>query len=81
MQKVFRRNQRKMLKILSVGRDLSGQISVEQFLNDPSSLSYSWIGRPVQTHTKIICHETKRATTDLNIRTKSSQRGASNGAG
>ena len=28
---------------------------------------YSWIGRPVRTHTKIICRETKRATTDLNI--------------
>ena len=43
--------------------------------------SYSWIGRPVRTHAKLICRETKRATTDLDIRMKSSQRGASNGAG
>ena len=42
---------------------------------------YSWIGRPVQTHTKIICRETERATADLNIRMKSSWRGKSNGAG
>ena len=28
---------------------------------------YSWIGRLVRTHTKLICRETKRATTDLNI--------------
>ena len=40
---------------------------------------YSWIGRPVRTHTKSICRETKRATTDLNIRMKSSWRGASIG--
>ena len=43
--------------------------------------TYSWIGRPVQTYKKIICRETERATTDLNIRMKSSRRGASNGAG
>ena len=28
---------------------------------------YSWIGRPVQAHKKLICRETKRATADLNI--------------
>ena len=43
--------------------------------------SYSWIGRPVRTHTESVCRETKRATTDLNIRMKSSGWGASNGAG
>ena len=42
---------------------------------------YSWIGRPVRTHKTSICRETKRATPDLNIRMKSSQRGASNGGG
>ena len=35
--------------------------------------SYSWIGRPVRTHTNLICRETKRAIADLNIRMKSSQ--------
>ena len=40
---------------------------------------YSWIGRPERTHTKSICRETERATTDLNIRMKSSQPGASFG--
>ena len=44
------------------------------------SKQYSWIGCPVQTHTKLICRETERATTDLNIRMKSSRRGASDGA-
>ena len=43
--------------------------------------TYSWIGRPVQAHTKLICSEVERATADLNIRMKSSRRGASNGAG
>ena len=43
--------------------------------------SYSWIGRPMQANKKIICRKTERATTDLNILMKSSQRGASNGAG
>ena len=43
--------------------------------------TYSWIGRPVQTQKKTICRETERATTDLNIRMKSSPEGASNGAG
>ena len=42
-------------------------------------LIYSWIGRPVRTHKKSICRETKRATTDLNIWMKSSRRGTSNG--
>ena len=28
------------------------------------SVSYSWIGRPVQTHTKSICRETERAMYD-----------------
>ena len=42
---------------------------------------YSWIGRPVQAHKKLICRKAKRATADLNIRIKSSRRGASNGAG
>ena len=34
--------------------------------------AYSWIGRPVQTHTQIICRETERATTYLNKQMKSS---------
>ena len=42
---------------------------------------YSWIGRPVWTHNKSICRETERATTDLNIRMKSSRQGTSTGAG
>ena len=46
-----------------------------------SETTYSWIGRPVQAHTKLICRETERATTDLNIRMKSFRQGASNGAG
>ena len=45
------------------------------------SFAYSWIRHPVQTHTQLICRETKRATTDLNIRMKNSRQGASNGAG
>ena len=40
---------------------------------------YSWIGRPVRTHTKSTCRETERATTDLNIRMKSSRGDASTG--
>ena len=40
---------------------------------------YSWIGRPVRIHKKIICRETERATMDLNILMKSSQQGTSNG--
>ena len=43
-------------------------------------IAYSWIGRPVQTHIKLICRETERATADLNTRMKSSRQGASNGA-
>ena len=39
---------------------------------------YSWIGRSVRTREKMICHETERATADLNIRMKSSRRGESN---
>ena len=47
----------------------------------PSLLNYiySWIGCPVRTHKKSICRETKRATTGLNTRMKSSHRGAFNG--
>ena len=44
------------------------------------TLDYSWIGRPVQTYTKLICREIERTTTNLNIRMKSFRRGASNGA-
>ena len=32
-------------------------------------LNYSWIWRPVQTHKKLICRQTERATTDLNMYT------------
>ena len=42
---------------------------------------WCWIGRPVQTQTKLVCRETERATADLNTRMKSSWRGASNSAG
>ena len=42
-------------------------------------IAYSWIGRPVRTHKKSICRETKGSTTDLNIRMKSSRQEASNG--
>ena len=34
----------------------------------PVAAEYSWIGRPVQAHTKNF-RETERAPTDLNIRT------------
>ena len=39
---------------------------------------YNWIGRPVRTTKKSICHETERAVADLTIRMKISRRGASN---
>ena len=41
--------------------------------------AYSWSGRPVRTHKESTCRETKRDMADLNIRMKSSRRGASNG--
>ena len=42
-------------------------------------LVYIWIGRPVRTHKKTVWREAERATADLNVRMKSSRRGASNG--
>ena len=36
-------------------------------------VSYSWIGRPMQTHTKSIRQQTKRATIYLRPWTKSSR--------
>ena len=58
----------------------------DQMFNTAQSLpwfqknEYSWIGQPVWTHTHKNCRETERATTNLNIRMKSSRRGASTGA-
>ena len=48
--------------------------------NNSGGWCYSWIGRPVRTHEKSICRESKRATADLNIRMNSSRQGASTGA-
>ena len=75
----------------NTGRDGRKQVHVLLFLflflSSPLFLyslffhsDYSWIARPVQTHTKIICQGTEKATTDSRLRTKSSRRGASIGA-
>ena len=47
--------------------DMHGTInSAVDAISAKRTLDYSWIGRPVQTYTKLICRETERATTDLN---------------
>ena len=46
--------------------------------DDENPHTYSWIGPLVRTHKETVCRETERATMDLNIRMKSSRRGASN---
>ena len=43
-------------------------VEVKQLSRDHKK--YSWIGRYVRTHKKSICRETKKATTDLKLRTK-----------
>ena len=49
--------------------------------NDRGRLRYIWIGRPVRTHTKLICRKIKRVATDPRQNMKSSRRGTPTGVG